>query len=448
MPADGMFGQDGQALRPAGARQRVVAVIGLGYVGLPVAVGFARSGLGVIGFDIDARRVQALAEGRDETREVASEALAEELAAARLRCTADPAALAEADVFIVTVPTPLTEAKQPDLGPLLAATETVGRALRPGAIVVYESTVYPGATEEECIPALERASGLRAGTDFFVAYSPERINPGDRARRLETITKVVAAQDPETLEEVARLYGRVVRAGIHRASSIRVAEAAKAIENAQRDLNIAFVNELACIFDRLGLDTREVLEAAGTKWNFLPFTPGLVGGHCIGVDPYYLTHRAERAGYHPQVILAGRRINDSMGSFIARRCVRMLMLRGVVRPVVTVLGVTFKENVPDLRNSPVRILVEELEAHGATVQLVDPLADPGRVRAEYGRGLAEAGDCAPADAVVVAVAHDGFAEAGWALVRRCLANGAGAVLDIKGILDRAAVPPGVEFWRL
>lgn len=348
----------------------------------------------------------------------------------------------------MTVPTPLTEARQPDLGPLLRASETVGRALRPGAIVVYESTVYPGATEEECVPVLERASGLRAGRDFSVAYSPERMNPGDPGHRFGAVAKVVSAQTPAALDEVARLYARVVPAGVHRAPSIRVAEAAKVIENAQRDLNIAFVNELARIFDRLDLDTRDVLDAAATKWNFLPFSPGLVGGHCIGIDPFYLTHRAERAGYHPEVILAGRRINDSMGAFVARRCIRMLMRQRAAERLVTVLGVTFKENVPDLRNSPVVGLIGELRAHDVHVQVVDPLADPDDVLEACGVRPTPANAARPSQAVVLAVAHEPFVRAGWNLVLRCLRDARGAVLDVKGCLDRAARPPGVDLWRL
>jgi UDP-N-acetyl-D-galactosamine dehydrogenase len=425
-------------------RERTIAVIGLGYVGLPVAVAFSRAGFRVIGFDTDRRRVAELLAGIDHTREVPSE----HLRAARFACTSDAAALAEANFFVVTVPTPLTAARQPDLGPLLAASETVGAALQPGAIVVYESTVYPGATEEECIPVLERCSGLRAGLDFAVGYSPERINPGDPEHRLETIRKVVSAQTEAALDEVAQMYGLIVQAGIHRASSIRVAEAAKVIENAQRDLNIAFVNELACIFDRLGLDTRDVLDAAATKWNFLRFEPGLVGGHCIGVDPFYLAHRAERAGHHPEVILTGRRINDGMASFVARRCLRMMMRRSCESRLVTVLGLTFKENVPDLRNSPAIELVREVRDHGLDVQLVDPLADAGAVERATGIRPTEMTLVRPGGAVVLAVAHREFVAQGWSLVRRCLMNDGGAVLDVKAALDRAAAPPGVDLWRL
>lgn len=423
---------------------RVISVVGLGYVGLPVAVAFAQAGHSVIGFDIDATRIRDLQAGFDRTREVPPE----QLRGARPAWTTDRTRLGAAEIHIVTVPTPLNAERQPDLGPLLAASETVGRALRPGAIVVYESTVYPGATEEECLPVLERASGLRAGIDFDVAYSPERINPGDPAHRLDSIVKIVAAQSPQVREVVAGLYGQVVSAGIHRAPSIRVAEAAKVIENAQRDLNIAFVNELACIFDRLGIDTRDVLDAAGTKWNFLPFEPGLVGGHCIGVDPYYLAHRAARAGFDPQVITTGRRVNDGMAGFIARRCVRMLMRGAGQSRRVTVLGLTFKENVPDLRNSQTLSLVREVAAHGLDLQLVDPLADAAQVQAATGIAPTAMDRIRPGGAVVLAVAHQPFIAAGWSLIRRCLMNEGGAVLDVKGCLDRALVPAGVDFWRL
>ena len=417
-------------------------MIGLGYVGLPVAVAFGRLGR-VVAFDIDQGRIDELKRGHDRTGEVA----AADLAAADLLLTADPAELAQADFHIVTVPTPITADRRPDLGPLVAASTTVGRALRKSAIVVYESTVYPGLTEEVCAPILARESGLVLGRDFALGYSPERINPGDRRHRLETIVKVVAASDPATREIVARTYGRVVPAGIHVAPSIAVAEAAKVIENTQRDLNIALMNELAIIFARLGLDTADVLAAAGTKWNFLPFQPGLVGGHCIGVDPYYLTSRAEAVGYVPNVILAGRRINDGMGRYIADETLRLLGGR-TTAPRVTVLGLTFKENVPDVRNTRVVDIIAGLREAGATVQVHDPLADPDLARRALGVELLERDALAPADAVVVAVRHDAFVQEGWALVRSLLHGGQGLVMDVKGMLLREGVPDGIELWRL
>lgn len=419
-----------------------IAVVGLGYVGLPVAAAFARVGLRTVGFDTDPTRVVELRCGFDRTLELPGP----DVTQPTLFYTADPAPMRHAGVFVVTVPTPLTEAKQPDLGPLLHAAEAVGRALRRGAMVVFESTVYPGVTEEECIPVLERASGLTAGRDFDVAYSPERMNPGDHSRPLGAIRKVVSAQSPRALERVAALYATVVPAGLHRAPSIRVAEAAKVVENAQRDLNIAFVNELALMFDRMGLDTRDVLAAASSKWNFQPFSPGLVGGHCIAVDPSYLAHRAERAGYYPGLILAGRQLNDGMGAFVARRCVRMLMEQPARSAVV--LGATFKENVPDLRNSPVTALIGELRAHDVDVQVVEPLAEPGAVLRATGVAPTLACTVRPAKAVILAVAHAAFVEAGWPLAQRLLQDGSGAVLDVKGVLDRAAKPEGVELWRL
>jgi UDP-N-acetyl-D-galactosamine dehydrogenase len=423
---------------------RNIAVIGLGYVGLPVAAAFARAGSRVIGFDIDADRVRELRAGQDRTREVEAADLRRET----LALTSDKNALSSADFFIITVPTPIDAANRPDLSAMLGASGTVGTVLKRGDIVVYESTVYPGAVEEDCLPILERASALKAGTDFDVGYSPERINPGDRKHRFETITKVVSAQNARTLDIVADVYGSVVTAGIHRAPSIKVAEAAKVIENTQRDLNIAFMNELSLIFQALGVDTGDVLAAAATKWNFLPFQPGLVGGHCIGVDPYYLTYRAEKAGYHPEVILAGRRINDEMGREIARECIRGLLRRKGRAGVVTILGITFKENVPDIRNSRVIDVVRELKSFGVKVQIADPLADPHAVEEEYGLGLSVIETLEPADAVILAVAHDAYVEGGWRLVQRLLEDGAGFVLDVKMKLDRGARPAAIELWRL
>jgi UDP-N-acetyl-D-galactosamine dehydrogenase len=426
------------------SHRRKIAVIGLGYVGLPVAVAFARGGGSVVGFDVDEARVRELREGLDRTREVEMA----DLERPSLRFTCDSAALQACDFFIVTVPTPIDAARRPDLGAMFGASRAVGKALKKGDIVVYESTVYPGAIEEECVPILEQCSGLKAGSDFNVGYSPERINPGDRQHRFESIMKVVSAQNPGTLDIVAEVYGSVVTAGIHRAPSIKVAEAAKVIENTQRDLNIAFMNELSLIFQALGIDTGDVLAAAQTKWNFLPFQPGLVGGHCIGVDPYYLTYRAEKAGYHPEVILAGRRINDGMGQRVARECVRGLLRKKGTGGVVTILGLTFKEDVPDTRNSRVVDIVRELESFGLRVQVHDPLANPADARLEYGLTMTGLDALQPADAVILAVAHGSYAEGGWPLVQRLLIGGSGLVFDIKARLDRGTKPAGIELWRL
>jgi UDP-N-acetyl-D-galactosamine dehydrogenase len=426
------------------AHNRKIAVIGLGYVGLPVAVAFARSGAAVIGFDIDRKRIDELRAGHDRTREI-EEA---ELGQPTLRYESDSASLSSADFYIVTVPTPIDGAQRPDLGAVLAASATVGAVLKRGDIVVYESTVYPGAVEEDCLPVLERKSGLQGGRDFHVGYSPERINPGDKIHRFETIAKVVAAQDEKTLDIVADVYGSVVTAGIHRAPSIKVAEAAKVIENTQRDLNIAFMNELSAIFHQLGIDTGDVLAAAATKWNFLNFQPGLVGGHCIGVDPYYLTYRAEKAGYHPEIILAGRRINDGMGQQVARECVRSLTLRHRDNPLVTILGLTFKENVPDIRNSKVIDIVRELQRFGIRTQVHDPLALADEIEHEYGFALTAMDALQPADAVILAVAHRDYVKEGWPLMTRLLKAGKGSVLDVKCTLDRACTPEGIDLWRL
>ena len=405
-----------------------LAVIGLGYVGLPLAVEFGKH-RPVIGFDIDAGRIAELAAGRDRTREVS----AAELAAARhLRFSAAPAALRAAQIFIVTVPTPIDAHKRPDLGPLLRASETVGRVLKPGDIVIYESTVYPGATEEDCVPVLERVSGLRFNVDFFCGYSPERINPGDKAHRLSTICKVTAGSTPETAETVDALYASIITAGTWKAESIRIAEAAKVIENTQRDLNIALVNELAIIFNRMGLDTGAVLKAAGTKWNFLPFRPGLVGGHCIGVDPYYLTHKAEAMGYHPDVILAGRRINDGMGAYVAGQLIKAMLKKRieVSGARVLVLGLTFKENCPDLRNTRVVDLVAELRDYGVLVDVHDPLADPDEARQAYGLELLAAPPPGVYDGIVLAVAHEAFRARGAASLRH-LGKGTHVLYDLK-----------------
>ena len=411
----------------------VIAVIGLGYVGLPLAAEFGKH-RAVIGFDIDARRIAELSAGHDRTLEVAPE----ELAAARhLRLSSDPADLAEAGIFIVTVPTPIDAHKRPDLGPLLRATETVGRAMRKGAIVIYESTVYPGATEEDCVPLLEKHSGLTYNVDFFCGYSPERINPGDKAHRLTTILKVTSGSTPEAAAAVDALYGEIITAGTYRAESIRVAEAAKVIENTQRDLNIALVNELAIIFERMGIDTGAVLAAAGTKWNFLPFRPGLVGGHCIGVDPYYLTHKAEALGYHPDVILAGRRINDGMGAYAAQALVKAMLRRrihvGGAR--ILVLGLAFKENCPDLRNTRVVDVVAELRDYGALVDVHDPLVDPAEARREYGLDLVSAPERGTYDGVILAVAHEAF-RAGGATAIRSFGRSDSVFFDLKSVFAR------------
>jgi UDP-N-acetyl-D-galactosamine dehydrogenase len=412
-----------------------IAVIGLGYVGLPLAVAFGGK-RPVLGFDIRAGRIAELEAGRDSTREV----LPEELRAAQhLSLTADPAQLKQCGIFIVTVPTPIDRANRPDLEPLKRATETVAAAMSEGAVVIYESTVYPGCTAEVCVPILERISGLTLNQGFFVGYSPERANPGDREHRLATITKVTSGSTPEAADAIDALYGEIVPAGTHKASSIEVAEAAKVIENTQRDLNIALMNELAVIFKRLGIDTLEVLEAAQTKWNFLPFRPGLVGGHCIGVDPYYLTHKAQEVGYHPEVILAGRRINDGMGAFVANEVAHLMMRRGlpVVGSRVLVMGMAFKENCPDLRNSKVIDIVRGLAGFNAEVAVWDPWVDPEACRHEYGvtscREMPEGGY----DAVVVAVAHREFAALGAAGARRL--GGEKAVLyDVKGLFPKHA----------
>ena len=424
--------------------KRRVSVIGLGYVGLPVATTFAGTGAPVVAFNIDARRIAELAKGHDRTGEVDPAALK----APGLKFTADPKDLAAADFHIVTVPTPIDASKQPNLEPLKSASATIGAHLKKGDIVVYESTVYPGVTEEVCIPALEKASGLKWKTDFNVGYSPERINPGDKERRFDNILKIVSADTPATLDIVDEVYRSAVSAGTHRAASIKIAEFAKVLENTQRDVNIALINEVSLICDRLGVDTQDVLRAAGTKWNFLPFRPGLVGGHCIGVDPFYIAHKAEEVGYHPHVIHSGRRVNDSMGLFVANKVARSIMRHPRSdRPTVTVLGVTFKENVPDIRNTRVVDIVRELEEFGIAVQLNDPQADNDLLHEEYGLKLTALDDLKPADAVVLAVAHRNYRDAGWKLVSSLLKPG-GFVADVPGLLDRTSIPPGVTLWRL
>jgi len=406
-----------------------------------VSVAFPRKVFSFVGFEIDASRVAELNAGQDRTREVNGA----DLKQATLNITADEAALKAADFFIVTVPTPIDDALTPDLGAVRSASRTVGRALKKGDIVVYESTVYPGCTEEECGPILEQVSGLKSGADFTLAFSPERINPGDVQHRFETIVKVVSGQDEKTLNIVADTYSAVVDAGVHRAPSIKVAEAAKVIENTQRDLNIALMNELALINARLGIDTGDVLAAARTKWNFLGFTPGLVGGHCIGVDPYYLTHKAQQVGYHPQVVLAGRRVNDGMGRHVGRECVRLLTKAGKAKPRVAVLGVTFKEDVPDVRNSKVFDVIDEVRSFGFEVVAHDPFAD-ARQAEEHGAALTAMDKLGPADAVIIAVPHSPFREGGWGLIQKLMPNG-GVVMDLRGFLDRASAPKNLTLWR-
>ncbi|MFW8596115.1 Vi polysaccharide biosynthesis UDP-N-acetylglucosamine C-6 dehydrogenase TviB [Cribrihabitans neustonicus] len=411
--------------------QERICIIGLGYVGLPLAAAFGQH-RPVVGYDISPDRVAELRAGQDRTRELG----AEELAAARhLRFTFDPEEIAGCSIYIVTVPTPVDANHRPDLAPLVSASEIVGDALKPGDLVIYESTVYPGATEEDCVPVLEARSGLTFNRDFFVGYSPERINPGDKSRRLKDIVKITSGSTPETAERVDALYREVVAAGTHKAESIRVAEAAKVIENSQRDINIALVNELAKIFNRMGLDTEAVLRAAGTKWNFLPFRPGLVGGHCIGVDPYYLTHKAEQLGYHPEILLAGRRLNDGMGAYVAGEMVKGMLKRGLALQSarVLVMGLTFKENCPDLRNTRVIDVVRGLEDYGLIVDVHDPLADPAAAQAEYGLPLtAEPGQGAYAG-VVLAVAHDEFRQMGAETIRGFGLEGA-VLYDLKYVL--------------
>ncbi len=423
-----------------------VAVVGLGYVGLPLAIEFGKK-IKTLGFDVNPQKIAAYREGLDPAGEVE----AEEFEAAKyLEFTSDPSRLREAQFIIVAVPTPITDHKLPDLSFLIKASETIGQNLSPGSIIVYESTVYPGVTEEICVPVLEKASGLRCGQDFKVGYSPERINPGDKEHTLPKIIKVVAAQDEETLEIVARMYELVVEAGVYRAPSIKVAEAAKVIENTQRDLNIALMNELAIIFNLMGIDTLEVLKCAGTKWNFLPFRPGLVGGHCIGVDPYYLTYKAQELGYHPQVILAGRRINDYMGIYVAQKTIKELIKAGirVDGARVGILGLTFKENCRDIRNTRVIDIVQELREYGIEPELHDPLASPQEAKEIYGldlypeppRGL---------DAVILAVAHDEYKKLGPKGVLSLLRPGRGVIVDVKGLFSAADfTQTPYRYWRL
>jgi len=423
-----------------------VCVVGLGYVGLPLALAFGRV-MPTLGYEISDEKVQAYKEGFDPTDEMLPEAFQ---AATQITYSTDPAIIKQADFVVVAVPTPIDAAKQPDLTPVIKSSETVAKNLKQGAIVIYESTVYPGVTEEICVPLLEEGSGLKCGVDFFVGYSPERINPGDKVNTLERIVKVVSGQDDETLQQVAWLYEQVIEAGVHRATTIKVAEAAKVIENTQRDLNIALMNELSIIFEKLDIDTVDVLEAAGTKWNFLPFRPGLVGGHCIGVDPYYLTHKASMLGYHPEVILAGRRINDGMGKYVAEQTVKKLIVQG--RPIknaaVLVMGLTFKENCPDLRNSRVIDVINELRHYGVNVLVWDPVAEPAEAKHEYGIDLVDINSIDHVEAVVAAVSHDEIV--GYDLNELVKKTGENApFMDVKSAFDRQVLAAaGFDFWRL
>lgn len=429
-------------------KNQKIAVVGLGYVGLPLAVEFGKI-RPVLGFDINGIRISELRAGKDSTLEVS---LANLTAAKLLEYSSDPVKLNECGIFIITVPTPIDSANRPDLTPLIKASETVGKRMREGAIVVYESTVYPGCTEEICVPILEKESGLKFNKDFFCGYSPERINPGDKINTLTTIKKITSGSNVEVAEVIDDIYKSIIVAGTWRASSIKVAEAAKVIENSQRDLNIAFVNELSVIFDRIGIDTIEVLEAAGSKWNFLPFRPGMVGGHCIGVDPYYLTHKAEELGYHPQVILAGRRINDNMARYAARNVIRLMLNNGidVARSTIGVMGITFKENCPDIRNSKIADLVKELESWGVKVVVTDPWASAVEVEHEYGIKLEVIGDKNPVDALIVAVGHKEFRQMQpESLIKLCKTTHQPVLGDLKSLFDRhSCAKAGFKVFRL
>ena len=423
-----------------------LSVIGLGYVGMPIAVAFAKV-LAVIGYDNNAEKIKAYQEGRDPTQEIGDAAIQK----STMLFTSDAAELKKARFHIVAVPTPVNDDHTPNLSPVISASEAVGKNLMPGSIVVYESTVYPGVTEEICIPILERASGLMAGKEFKVGYSPERINPGDKKHRLENIVKIVSGMDAQSLDTIARVYALVAKAGIHRAESIKVAEAAKVIENSQRDINIAFMNELSLIFHKMGIDTKEVLHAAGTKWNFLPFYPGLVGGHCIGVDPYYLTHKAEQLGYHSQVILAGRRINDGVGKYIAENTVKLLIYaeKQVKKARVAILGFTFKENCQDTRNTKVFDIVKELREYGIEPMIFDPVADAEEARKFYGIDVKREGQLCRMDALIVAVAHDVFKTYDMEMLNAFYQKGEKVLVDVKGLFDKEAFKAaGYHYWRL
>ncbi|MBQ9875221.1 MAG: nucleotide sugar dehydrogenase [Thermoguttaceae bacterium] len=428
------------------SKKESLSLVGLGYVGMPIAIAFARK-INVVGFDLNKAKIDLYKSGVDPTREVGDEAIKN----STVLFTSDEADLRKAKFHIVAVPTPVYDDHTPDLTPVESASEILGRNLTKGGVVVFESTVYPGVTEDVCVPILERESGLKCGVDFKVGYSPERINPGDKVHRLETITKIVSGMDEETLDLVAKVYELVVEVGVHRAPCIKVAEAAKVIENSQRDVNIAFMNELSIIFNKMGIDTKSVLEAAGTKWNFLKFTPGLVGGHCIGVDPYYLTYKAEDLGYHSQIILSGRRINDGMGKYVGESCVKTLIKceKQVKNARVAILGFTFKENCPDTRNSKVFDIVKELREYGIEPIVADPIADAAEAKRLYGVQFVDLSDIRDMDAVILAVAHKEFSHFSMKDVDAFFGKGPKALLDIKGILDRAEYEKaGYAYWRL
>ncbi|WP_455759539.1 nucleotide sugar dehydrogenase [Cloacibacillus evryensis] len=423
-----------------------LSLIGLGYVGMPIAVAFAQK-LDVIGFDLNASKIELYKSGIDPTNEVGNEAIKN----TSVEFTADETMLRQAKFHIIAVPTPVNKDHTPDLTPVESASEILGRNLVKGSIVVFESTVYPGVTEDICAPILEKESGLKCGVDFKIGYSPERINPGDKVHRLESITKIVSGMDGETLDTIAKVYELVVKAGVHRAPSIKVAEAAKVIENSQRDINIAFMNELSIIFNKMGIDTKSVLEAAGTKWNFLKFSPGLVGGHCIGVDPYYLTYKAEELGYHSQIILSGRRINDDMGKYVAENIVKNLIKtnKTVKGAKIAILGFTFKENCPDTRNTKIIDIVTELRAYGIEPLITDPIADAGEARRLYGVEFCDIDSIKNVDAVVIAVAHTEFANFTISQIDKFFDDGAKVLIDIKGLFNRSACEAaGYNYWRL
>lgn len=432
------------------SKQESISIVGLGYVGLPIAIAFARK-TNVIGFDTNTDKIALYKKGLDPTNEVGDDAVKE----TSIEFTSDSSKLSESKFIIVAVPTPIKKDKTPDLSPVEKASETIARNLQKGAIIVYESTVYPGVTEDICIPILEKYSGLKCGIDFKIGYSPERINPGDKVHRLETITKIVSGMDKESLEIIAKVYELVVEVGVYRAESIKVAEAAKVIENSQRDINIAFMNELSIIFNKLGIDTKAVLAAAGTKWNFLKFTPGLVGGHCIGVDPYYLTYKAQEVGYNSQIILSGRRINDNMGKYVAENTVKNMIREGrnINGARVGILGLTFKENTPDIRNTRVTDIIDELEDYGVEVLVSDPYADKGEVENEYGFTLHEIEEMKDLDAIVVAVMHDKFDDINLETLKALYApnieSKENVLIDVKGVFNREeAIQSGYNYWRL